>query len=185
MRENWPSLNLRSVISQLGESVRNNGGFSPEKLRQAAKQNPEQLRGEVLLTLSSGPKNGQEVINAIAEVSVRPEASQIYPLLENLVDLGLATMKPKNDRKVYALTKTGKEAAASVQANPKPSAVSESAAWGIPSWVDLNGELPKSLLNLSRVSFEVSKSGSKEQQSEAAKVIDEARRKIHLILSAE
>jgi DNA-binding PadR family transcriptional regulator len=94
-------------------------------------------------------------------------------------------MKPKNDRKVYALTKAGKEAAASVQANPKPSAVSESAAWGIPSWVDLNGELPKSLLNLSRVSFEVSKSGSKEQQSEAAKVIDEARRKIHLILSAE
>lgn len=185
MRENWPSLNLRSVISQLGESVRTNGGFSPEKLRQAAKQNPEQLRGEVLLTLSSGPKNGQEVINAIAEVSVRPEASQIYPLLENLVDLGLATMKPKNDRKVYALTKAGKEAAASVQANPKTSAVSESAAWGIPSWVDLNGELPKSLLNLSRVAFEISKSGSKEQQSEAAKVIDEARRKIHLILSVE
>ncbi len=58
-------------------------------------------------------------------------------------------------------------------------------AWSAPTWVDVNGEVAKAGKRLANVALEVAQTGTKAQQAEAAKVIDEARRKLHAILAAE
>ena len=68
------------------------------------------LRVWVLSLLARGPKNGAEIMNAIEEMSQgwwRPSPGSIYPLLDALVQEGLAA---KRDDGRYELTPTGRQA---------------------------------------------------------------------------
>ena len=68
------------------------------------------LRMWVLGILVRGPKNGAEIMDSIEEMSQgwwRPSPGSIYPLLDALVQEGLAA---KRDDGRYELTPTGRQA---------------------------------------------------------------------------
>jgi DNA-binding PadR family transcriptional regulator len=67
------------------------------------------LRMWVLSILARGPKNGAEIMNSIEEMSQgwwRPSPGSIYPLLDSLVQDGLA-QKREDGR--YELTASGRQ----------------------------------------------------------------------------
>ena len=188
MNNSWANLDLRSLVENLRESVRNFGGFSPDQVRQAASMGEDALKTEILLALKSGAKTGHEILNAITEsthTSAKPKAATLYPLLEQMTDLGLVASSMKKDRKVYALTEAGLDAAESATPSNPEDAGDTSKTWGTPNWVDLRGELAVASKRLATVAFEVAQHGSKEQQTKAAEAIDHARRQLHEILAAE
>jgi DNA-binding PadR family transcriptional regulator len=188
VNNSWPNIDLRALVENLRESISSLGGFSPEQVRVAASMGEDRLQAEILKTLEAGAKTGHEIVQAIAEASkvgFKPKAANVYPLLEKLIDTGLVSASMKKDRRVFSLTVAGKEAAAQAEL-PIEDAVSENRLpWSAPTWVDLNGELAKASKHLANVAFEVAQTGTKAQQAEAAKVIDESRRKLHAILAAE
>lgn len=187
MPDNSTKIDLRAMANALRENIQNFGGFSPEQIRKSAVISEETVRDAILKSLESGSKNGQEILKDV-QASPRGSsisASAIYPLLENLVDLNLIDAKFVKDRRTFSLTKKGKEHAAAVALEPATEPQDSKSPWSLPNWVDLTGELPKSILRLSNLAIEVSHSGSKEQQKAAAEAIDEARRKIHSILATD
>jgi DNA-binding PadR family transcriptional regulator len=180
--------NLRNLVDSLRESVKNLGGFSPEALKVAATTGDELLKRHILSALSDGPKTGFQIIEAIAadsEHKAKPAANKVYPMLEMMVDTGLAKVETKKDRKVFGITAEGTEFLTAQTPIEETSEQSSGFNWDAPKWVDLNGTLAKAGKRVARVSLEVAQHGTKEQQAEAAKVLDEARRKLHNILASE
>jgi len=188
VNNSWSNIDLRALVENLRESISSLGGFSPEQVRVAASMGEDRLQAEILKALQAGAKTGHEIVQAIAETSktgFKPKAANVYPLLEKLIDTGLVSASMKKDRRVFSLTSAGKEAAAQTELPIEDAAAENRRPWSAPTWVDLNGELPKASKHLATVALEVAQTGTKAQQAEAAKVLDEARRKLHAILAAE
>jgi DNA-binding PadR family transcriptional regulator len=102
-------------------------------------------------------------------------------LLENLTDQGLVTSYIKKDRKVYKITDAGRDVLSA--AAPEAEAETAGTNWPLPKWVDLTGEVPRASARLAAVAIDVAKNGTREQQQQAATIIDEARRQLHQLLS--
>ena len=146
------------------------------------------LKAEILIALKSGAKTGHEILTTISEstqTSAKPKAATLYPLLEQMADLGMVSSSMKKDRKVFALTAAGLEAAQAATPLTSEESDDTSKVWGAPNWVDLRGELAVASKRLATVALEVAQHGSKEQQTKAAEAIDQARRLLHEILAAE
>lgn len=188
MNKSWPNIDLRALVENLRESITSLGGFSPEQVRVAASMGEDRLQAEILKALEGGAKTGHEIVQAIADASktgFKPKAANVYPLLEKLIDTGLVSASLKKDRRVFTLTAAGKAAASQAELPVEDSTAGNRSSWSAPTWVDVNGELAKASKRLAAVALEVAQNGTKAQQTEAAKVIDEARRKLHAILAAE
>jgi DNA-binding PadR family transcriptional regulator len=192
LNNSWANIDLRALVENLRESISALGGFSPEQVRAAASLGEDALQTAILLALKPGALTGHEIIQAIegdSRTALKPKAAAVYPMLEKLADLGLVSSELKKDRKKYTLTAAGKEAATAAEASASNSATTDAPSggsnWGAPNWVDLRGELPNASKRLAKVALEVAQHGTKEQQSQAAAAIDEARRKLHEILASE
>lgn len=183
MNNTWAGFDLRAIAQAVKENVRQFGGFNPAEVKKAGALGAEKLRGQILSALDSAELTGFEIINSIAESGPKPSGSAVYPLLEQLTDEGLLKASIKKDRKVYSLTETGKLAQATWV--PAEESAETPTGWPMPNWVDLRGEVPKALARLGRLSVEVAKHGTKAQQEEAAKAIEETIKKLHQILAAE
>jgi len=139
------------------------------------------IRTAVLVELADEPMHGYQLIQAIETRSGgtwKPSPGSVYPTLQLLVDEGLATATQEGERKVYALTDAGKEAAAEFTSAPHPS---ESRR----GWDPERAALPKAGAKLAQALGQVASSGSKEQQERAVAIIDDARRKLYAILAEE
>lgn len=183
MNNAWADFDFRAISEVLKENIRQFGGFSPSDVKKAGATGAEKLRAQILRSLGDGPKSGFELITKIGEQTTAPSSSKLYPMLEQLMDEGLLRATVKKDRRYFSLTEEGVAAASSSQ----PIVVEESDEETnyLPNWVDLRGELPKSLARLGKLSLEVSKYGTKAQQEQAAKAVDEAVKKLHQILASE
>lgn len=176
------NFDFNAMTKSLRNNIKSFGGFSPEAVRRSGLLSEEGLRFQVLNSLQEGSKTGHELIEALAQLNIKPTAASVYPLLEGLLDEGMVSVAVKKDRKVYSITDAGK---ALLSSTPTPEATlddSEKETWA-PKWVDVRGVVPVAATRLAKVSLEVSKYGTKEQQEQAAEFIDEARRRIHEILS--
>ena len=82
------------------------------------------------------------------------------------------------DRKTYSLTDEGKEAAAEVAGT---------APWDDESDADHSsrGVVPKAGFELAQAVAQVARTGTAEQQSQAAELLNETRRKIYSILAQD
>ena len=184
MRDTGLNIDLRALAQSLKENVSRLGGFSPQQVREAA-MSDSTLRHAILRALADGPKTGHQVILSLKEESkfgLAPSAGSVYPLLENLVDTELASASLKKDRRVYSITQLGTDELANGPKATDGAAESDS-AWPLPKWVDLQGVVPRASARLAAVTMDVAKNGTREQQQEAAAIIDEARRQMHLLLS--
>ena len=125
--------------------------------------------------------HGYEMIQEIAERSGgawKPSPGSVYPTLQLLEDEGLIASASEGGKKLFSLTEAGREAA-----GEGPEAPWEEASRGV-DWEAL-GEIRQAGFGLMEAFGQVWKTGSKEQREKALGVINEARKKLYLILADE
>ncbi|MFD6324974.1 PadR family transcriptional regulator [Streptomyces sp. NPDC058442] len=137
------------------------------------------VRASILALLKERPMHGYEMIQEIAERSGgawKPSPGSVYPNLQLLEDEGLIVSESEGGKKLFALTDTGRTAA-----EEGPEAPWEEASRGV-DWEAL-GEIRQAGFGLMEAFGQVWKTGSKEQREKALTVINEARKKLYLILA--
>ncbi|MBQ1093438.1 PadR family transcriptional regulator [Streptomyces sp. B93] len=139
------------------------------------------VRASILALLKDRPMHGYEMIQEIAERSGgawKPSPGSVYPTLQLLEDEGLIASETEGGKKLFSLTETGRTAA-----EEGPEAPWEEASRGV-DWEALT-EIRQAGFGLMEAFGQVWKTGSKEQREKALAVINEARKKLYLILADE
>ncbi|WP_405814866.1 PadR family transcriptional regulator [Streptomyces sp. NBC_01390] len=139
------------------------------------------VRASILALLKDRPMHGYEMIQEIAERSGgawKPSPGSVYPTLQLLEDEGLIASESEGGKKLFALTESGRTAA-----DEGPDAPWEEAGRGV-DWEALN-DIRQAGVGLMEAFGQVWKTGSKEQREKALTVINEARKKLYLILADE
>lgn len=140
------------------------------------------VRSAILALLSERPMHGYEIISELAQRTDnmwRPSAGSIYPTLQLLEDEGLVVGQTEagTGKRRFSLTEQGRQAAAEVTSGPAPW---EQVAAGTSGSTK---ELMRATAMLVPVVRQVVMMGSQRECEEAAKVIDETRRKLYEVLA--
>jgi DNA-binding PadR family transcriptional regulator len=139
------------------------------------------VRASILALLKDRPMHGYEMIQEIGERSGgawRPSPGSVYPTLQLLEDEGLITNRSDGGKKLFTLTEAGR-----AEAESGPEAPWEEAGRGI-DWDTMN-EIRQAGFGLMEAFGQVWKTGTSEQRQKALAVINEARKKLYLILADE
>ncbi|MEV0739108.1 PadR family transcriptional regulator [Streptomyces sp. NPDC050549] len=139
------------------------------------------VRASILALLKDRPMHGYEMIQEIAERSGgawKPSPGSVYPTLQLLEDEGLIASATEGGKKLFSLTDAGRTAA-----EEGPDAPWEEASRGV-DWEALS-EIRQAGFGLMEAFGQVWKTGSKEQREKALSVINDARKKLYLILADE
>ncbi|WP_055604037.1 PadR family transcriptional regulator [Streptomyces aureus] len=139
------------------------------------------VRASILALLRDRPMHGYEMIREIGERSDgawRPSPGSVYPTLQLLEDEGLITSASEGGKKLFTLTDTGR-----AEAEGGPDAPWEDAGRGV-DWEAMN-EIRQAGFGLMEAFGQVWKAGNAEQRKKAVGVINEARKKLYLILADE
>ncbi|MCL2489422.1 MAG: PadR family transcriptional regulator [Propionibacteriaceae bacterium] len=107
---------LREAGRLLGDVRMRGGGFDPREFGMGGhRARRGQLRESILALLAEQPRNGYQLMGAVAEKTAgawTPSPGALYPALAQLVDEGLIAEQPSDAGKVYALTDAGRAEAA-------------------------------------------------------------------------
>jgi DNA-binding PadR family transcriptional regulator len=139
------------------------------------------VRASILALLKDRPMHGYEMIQEIGERSGgawRPSPGSVYPTLQLLEDEGLIRSESEGGKNLFTLTDAGRTEAETV-----PDAPWEEAGRGV-DWESLN-EIRQAGFGLMEAFGQVWKTGSADQREKALAVINEARKKLYLILADE
>ncbi|MET9375587.1 PadR family transcriptional regulator [Streptomyces sp. NPDC003035] len=139
------------------------------------------VRASILALLKDRPMHGYEMIQEIGERSGgawKPSPGSVYPTLQLLEDEGLITSASDGGKKLFTLTEAGR-----AEAESGPEAPWEEAGRGV-DWEALN-EVRQAGFGLMEAFGQVWKTGSAQQREKAVEVINEARKKLYLILADE
>ncbi len=125
--------------------------------------------------------HGYEMIQEIAERSGgawKPSPGSVYPTLQLLEDEGLITSESEGGKKLFTLTDAGR-----AEAESGADAPWEEAGRGV-DWEAMH-EIRQAGSGLMEAFGQVWKTGSAEQRQKAIAVINDARKKLYLILADE
>ncbi|WP_328472520.1 PadR family transcriptional regulator [Streptomyces sp. NBC_00448] len=139
------------------------------------------VRASILALLTDRPMHGYEMIQEIAERSGgawRPSPGSVYPTLQLLEDEGLIGSASEGGKKLFTLTDAGR-----AEAEAGPDAPWEDAERGV-DWDALN-EIRKAGGGLIEAFRQVWATGTPEQRDKALTVVNDARKKLYLILADE
>ncbi|MEV7277561.1 PadR family transcriptional regulator [Streptomyces sp. NPDC093111] len=139
------------------------------------------VRASILALLKDRPMHGYEMIQEIGERSGgawKPSPGSVYPTLQMLEDEGLITSESEGGKKLFTLTDAGR-----AEAEAGPEAPWEEAGRGV-DWEAVN-EIRQAGFGLMEAFGQVWKTGTPEQRQKAVEVINEARKKLYLILADE
>ncbi|MGA5323793.1 PadR family transcriptional regulator [Streptomyces seoulensis] len=139
------------------------------------------VRASILALLKDRPMHGYEMIQEIAERSGgawKPSPGSVYPTLQLLEDESLIASESEGGKKLFALTEAGRTAA-----EEGPDAPWEEATRGV-DWEALS-EIRQAGSGLMEAFGQVWKTGTKEQREKALAVLNDARKKLYLILADE
>ena len=179
----------RQIIEELVGFVRDRAAetrsrtFSP-------KPSSQQVERAILSAISSEARNVTEIVKAIGLASGgtwQPTSGQVQTTLTSLIEAGLVTSKTKGDRKTYIITKDGTQSlAASADEAATDSADAKSSSsknMRNLSWLTCDPEFLKAASKLAPAMLDVAQTGTREQQSKAAAVLENARHELHVILA--
>ena len=152
------------------------GGF---ERKMGSRMGRGDVRAAALVLLAEEPMHGYQIIKAIEERTQgrwRPSAGSVYPTLQLLADEGLVSTQTEQDRKIYSLTETGKEAAAAA-----------TAPWGDDEECEpkVLGAIPKAGMDLAQAVGQALRTGNAAQHEQVVEVLDAARRKVYAILAQD
>ncbi|MFJ8649365.1 PadR family transcriptional regulator [Streptomyces sp. NPDC093546] len=139
------------------------------------------VRASILALLKDRPMHGYEMIQEIAERSGgawRPSPGSVYPTLQLLEDEGLIVSESDGGKKLFTLSDAGR-----AEAEAGPEAPWEEAGRGV-DWEALN-EIRQAGTGLFEAFGQVWKTGNAEQRQKALAVVNDARKKLYLILADE
>lgn len=139
------------------------------------------VRASILALLKDRPMHGYEMIQEIGERSGgawKPSPGSVYPTLQLLEDEGLIVSASDGGKKLFTLTETGR-----TEAESGPEAPWEEAGRGV-DWDTVN-EIRQAGFGLMEAFGQVWKTGDTEQRQKAVAVLNEARKKLYLILAGE
>lgn len=123
--------------------------------------------------------HGYEMIQEIAERSGgawKPSPGSVYPTLQLLEDEGLISSESEGGKKLFSLTEAGRAAAEEVSETPW-----EEATRGVD--FEALHEIRQAGAGLFEAFGQVWKTGTKEQREKALAVVNDARKKLYLILA--
>ncbi|MCP3821346.1 PadR family transcriptional regulator [Streptomyces sp. A3M-1-3] len=139
------------------------------------------MRASILALLKDRPMHGYEMIQEIVERSGggwKPSPGSVYPTLQLLEDESLITSESDGGKKLFTLTDAGR-----AEAEAGPQAPWEEAGRGV-DWEMMN-EIRQAGFGLMEAFAQVWKTGTAEQRQKAVSVINDARKKLYLILADE
>lgn len=194
------SFDLREAVENLRDA------FTPRSSGRSAGASHGDLRAAILSALQHEAKNGHQVMQAIGTASGgmwMPSASQVYPMLQQLTDEGLLSAQHDGERSVYALTESGREAAAAHAHEPAGESSSRS-SWNVSDitdrmseaadrmsgrindhWSERTSAVPRAGAKLAQAAAQVTQSGTREQQERAAALLDQTRKALYAILAED
>jgi DNA-binding PadR family transcriptional regulator len=155
------------------------GGRGPFGPRGRARRGD--VRASILALLKDRPMHGYEMIQEIADRSGgawKPSPGSVYPTLQLLEDEGLITSESEGGKKLFTLNDAGR-----TEAEAGPDAPWEDAGRGV-DWDALN-EIRKVGGGLLEAFRQVWATGTPEQREKALVVVNDARKKLYLILADE
>lgn len=157
------------------------GGGFPFGRGPAPKVKRGDVRAAALSLLAEEPRNGYQIIQAIAEKSGgvwRPGSGSVYPALQQLEDEGLVRTEEVDGKRRYKLTDEGK---AYVKAHKEEL----TNPWGeVAETVDAHAsELHAQMHRLIVALRQVQDVGDKKQQTQAKQVISQATRALYQLLA--
>ena len=167
----WSIASALQTIEELGGQFKRNVDMRMRK---------GDVRSAVLRLLNESPMHGYQIISEIDTRSGgawKPSPGSVYPTLQMLVDEGLLDSKETKGRRTYSLTSAGVEVAAAEAEKPAP--------WetGFDRPTGPRGTLAMSGVKVAKAAAEVARVGSPEQMEKAAKIIDDAAKKLSAIVS--
>ncbi|MEV6166230.1 PadR family transcriptional regulator [Streptomyces sp. NPDC052052] len=139
------------------------------------------VRASILALLKDRPMHGYEMIQEIGERSGgtwRPSPGSVYPTLQLLEDEGLIVSASEGGKKLFTLTDSGRAEAES----------GSDAPWEeVGRGVDWEGarEIRQAGFGLMEAFGQVWKTGSADQREKALAVVNDARKRLYLILAEE
>ncbi|WFB06292.1 PadR family transcriptional regulator [Streptomyces sp. LX-29] len=139
------------------------------------------VRASILALLRDRPMHGYEMIQEIAERSGgawKPSPGSVYPTLQLLEDEGLISSESEGGKKLFALTETGRS-----EAEAGPEAPWQEAGRGV-DWEAMQ-EIRQAGFGLMEAFTQVWKTGTPEQRQQAIAAINDARKRLYLILAEE
>ncbi|GHF03453.1 MULTISPECIES: PadR family transcriptional regulator [Streptomyces] len=139
------------------------------------------VRASILALLNDRPMHGYEMIREIAERSGgawKPSPGSVYPTLQLLEDEGLIVSASEGGKKLFTLTEQGR-----TEAEAGSQAPWEEAGRGV-DWETMK-EIRQAGYGLMEAFGQVWRTGSAEQRQKAMTVINDARKKLYLILADE
>ncbi|MFI8364367.1 PadR family transcriptional regulator [Streptomyces sp. NPDC085612] len=139
------------------------------------------VRASILALLADRPMHGYEMIQEIGERSGgawRPSPGSVYPTLSLLEDEGLISSESEGGKKLFTLTDSGR-----TEAESGPEAPWAEAGRGVD--VEAMREIRAAATGLMEAFGQVFKTGSPEQRQKALGVVNDARKKLYLILADE
>ena len=171
--DGWPGAAVWDAMEQLRSQFDRKGGTRMAR---------GDVRSAVLALLTEKPMHGYQIIREIEERSGgawKPSPGSVYPTLQLLADEGLIRAEESNGRKTYSLTDEGRQVA--------DAAAGTSAPWEAQGAREhpRSTALPKAGIDLAQAAAQVGRSGNPEHIKQAVAVLDEARRKLYLILAQD
>ncbi len=157
------------------------GPFGPGRGGHRGRARRGDVRASILALLKERPMHGYEMIQEIAERSGgawRPSPGSVYPTLQLLEDEGLIDSASEGGKKLFTLTEAG-----TAEAAGGPEAPWEEAGRGV-DWEAMQ-EIRQAGFGLVEAFRQVWASGSAGQRDKALTVVNEARKKLYLILAED
>jgi DNA-binding PadR family transcriptional regulator len=163
------------------------GLFGLAQAGHAAKGSPKVRRGDVraaiLDILATGPMNGYQVIQQIADRTDgvwKPSPGSVYPTIQQLEDEGLVEGATSEGRRLVQLTESGRayvaehleEMAETWRPFDEPGETTD----GSPDLKPVIGQVMGAV-------WQVITSGTRQQQAEAAEILSETRRRLYTLLA--
>jgi DNA-binding PadR family transcriptional regulator len=138
------------------------------------------VRSAVLALLDDRPMHGYEMIQELEERTGgrwRPSAGSIYPTLQLLEDEGLVKAEQVDDKRVFSLTDSGKEAVPERTEGQRP-------------WEEGDEDSPRfavrsELFRTIGAAKQIARGDDDAQMEKAAEILKDARRKLYGILAEE
>jgi len=154
------------------------GGPHRQRARRGA------VRNAVLTLLAERPMHGYELITELESRSGgrwRPSAGSIYPALTRMEQHGLLISEEVDDKRMFTLTDSGREALAELR--------SSQGADAPPPWEESGhggrGDLRRHVSELVGQARQIGRFGTPSQIEQAATVFEDAKRSLYAILAAD
>jgi DNA-binding PadR family transcriptional regulator len=139
------------------------------------------VRASLLALLKERPMHGYEMITEIGERTGgawRPSPGSVYPTLQLLEEEGLIVAQETGGKKLFDLTEAGR-----AEAGAGPDSPWEEAGRGV-DWEAVQ-EVGAALGAVDHAVRQVMTTGNEEQRAKGLAVLNEAKRKLYLILADE